>query len=74
MFLLRVYIYMSSSLDFSKVTMSFTVTMRYHYILLYVAIHLALFRKLYLLANDPTSLCTTVIVAVLPDAPVLESR
>jgi len=72
MFLLRIYIY--SALDFSKVTMSFTVTVRYHYILLYVTVHLALYRKLYLLAKDPASLCTTVIVAVLPDAPLLESR
>jgi hypothetical protein len=65
---------MYSAVGFSKVTMSFTVTMRYHYILLYVAVRLALYRKLYLLAKYPPSLCTTVTAAMLPDAPVLESR
>jgi hypothetical protein len=64
----------SSALSFSKVTLSFTITFRYHYIFLYVAVCLALYRKLYLLAKDPPSLCTKVIEAVLPDAPVLESR
>jgi hypothetical protein len=72
MFLLRVCI--SSALSFSKVTMSFTITFRYHYILLYVAVRLALYRKLYARAKYPPSLCTKVIAAVLPDAPVLESR
>jgi len=72
MFLPRVYI--SSVLSSSKVTMSFTVTFRYHCILLYIAVRLALYRKLHLLAKDPPSLCTKVIAAVLPDAPVLESR
>ena len=50
--------------------MSFTITMRYHYILVYVAAHLSFYRKLYLLAKNPPSLCTQVIVAVLLDAPV----
>ena len=74
MFLLHIYIYISTVLSFLEVTMSFTITFRYHYILLYVAASLALYRKLYLLAKAPASLCTKVIAAVLPDAPVLESR
>lgn len=72
MFLLRVY--MSSAPSFSKVAMSFTTTFLYHYILLHVVVRLALYRKVYLLAKDPPSLCTKVVAAVLPDALVLECR
>jgi len=72
MFLLRVYI--SIALGFSKVTMSFTITFRYHYIPLYVPVRLALYRKLYLLAKDAPPLCTKVTAAVLPHATLVESR